>query len=357
MNSDGRVARLQALQRAAAELADGSTALGRMARELLPQTCGLSEPGVDYALRECLEHGSGRAALTQLIRRAPVAERALVLLSANVFTAAYRAIALALAQTEDVTVRASRREPTMAELLHGGSGGAFALVQELIPRPGDHLWAYAADDTLEELRRSLPAGVFLHAHGAGMGIAVVAESGLNPTTPLSSLARELALDTVAFDQRGCLSPRAVLLVGSGDFCAAFADALAEELTEAERWVPRGPLNAAERAAAIRYEHTVSYVGGARSAGQGLVVLDAVPDRMMIAPVGRYLHLTQTTRPMELLNECKASLTTVGVFGDESLPGRIQACVGNRRVVDLGKMQTPPLDGPVDLRSGWTADQL
>jgi len=357
MNTDGRVARLYALQRAAIEIADGATELGRTARLLLAETSGLSAPGVDYALRQCLEHGVGRAALSQLIRRAPVAERALVLLSANVFTAAYRAILLALAQTENVSVRASRREPAMAELLHRGSGGAFELVQELSPRPGDHLWAYASDQTLAELRRDLPAGVLLHAHGAGMGAAVIAERGLNPTITLVSLARELALDTVAFDQRGCLSPRVVLLEGSRDFCKAFADALADELSEAERWVPRGPLDPGEQAAAVRYEHTMTYVGGARPAGRGLVVLDEIPERMMIPPVGRYLHLTQTSHLAERLGQVGASITTVGVFGDEALPGRIQACLGDRRVVDLGKMQTPPLDGPVDLRSGWRAELL
>jgi len=355
MSASERLPRLHALQQAAERIADGATPLGKKARELLRDSTGLSPQGVEYALVHCLEHRGGRTQLSQLARRAPTAPRAHILLSANVFVAAFRAIALGLSQSPQCFVRASRREPGMAELLHDGSGGAFELCDALSPTAGDHFWAYGSDQTLVELRRSLPGGVHLHAHGAGMGVAVIAERGLRSGVPLLDVARALARDVLAFDQKGCLSPRLALLEGDAQFCWAFAESLVLALDEAESTVPRGTLSADEQAEATRYERTMTYVGGARRAGKGLVVLEHEPERLFVPPVGRYIGLIPTGALSARLRELSSRITTVGVFGDESLPGRVQACLGERRVVDVGKMQTPLLDGPVDLRTGWSSE--
>lgn len=355
--TDPRLPRLDALQRAARELADPAQELGAEARRVLGSTTGLSPQGVDYALHHCLEYRAPRSSWSQLVRRQQLLPRAHVLLSANVCTAAFRAIGLALTQAARVFVRPSRREPHMAELLQRGSQGAFELVDTLSPEPGDPVWAYGTDETLARLRDTLPGGVRLHAHGSGMGVAVIGPD--LPTTPaaLEETADRLAKDTIAFDQRGCLSPRMVIVEGSESLATSFAEALARALARWEQRIPRGKLTESETADFLWYRDTMTYAATALPAGKGLVVLDPVRDRLVVPPVGRVLHVTRTADAEALLLRVGAQITAIGIAGHDRFEGRLRQSLGERRYGPLGSMQSPPLDGPVDLRRGWNAEVL
>lgn len=342
--------------RAVELIADASTDLGRRARLELTEESGLSEEGVDLALCFSLEHGASRATITQLGLRLPKSERSHVLLSGNVFVGAYRAILIGILQGSECFVRASRRAQVLPRLLHEAAPGAFQLVSELAPEPGEPVWAYAHDETLTELRRSLPTGVRLHAHGSGMAAAVLAPSASLPSdAELDQLAADLTTDTVLFDQRGCLSPRVLIVQGTRAFAEDFQARLVRSLEDAEAQVPRGALTPEESADALRYEATFRYVGGFQRAGRGAVTLDPEPERLLIPPIGRYLHITQTTSALTLLSELGPRLTAVAYSGQEKLPGLILEALGPRRLVAFGQLQRPPLDGPVDLRSGLVAE--
>jgi len=145
----GRVARLVAVAR---RIADPADPLGQRARALLPASTGLSLQGVELGLTRCLEIAPTDLELRSLCEGTPSAPRAHVLLSANVFVAAHRAIALALAASARVEVRPSRREPEMVRLLQAGDPGLFRVVDDLSAAPGDHVWAYGTDRTLAALR-------------------------------------------------------------------------------------------------------------------------------------------------------------------------------------------------------------
>jgi hypothetical protein len=353
--NDPRLERLMALREAARRIASPDDPVGQAARrDLLPST-GLSAEGIELVLGECLELGAGRTALSQLLRRAPPAPRAHVLLSANVFSAAYRAILLGLLQSTDVHVRASRREPVFPALLRELSGGAFLLEDALSPEPGDHLWAYGTQATLDAVRGTLPSGVHFHAHGPGMGVAVVVQPQRSSDAELSAAADALAQDTIAFDQRGCLSPRIVLVQGSEAFALDFSQRLARALDAWEASVPRGTLDEAEAADARRYEDTMLYAGTALPAGQGMVALDRVPERAVLPPIGRYLHVTRTENALTRLLDWSHQVTCVGMWNAPLLPGLCESKLGPRRYVALGQMQKPALDGPVDLRHGFAAE--
>lgn len=354
---DDRAERLLSLKAAAERVADANAPLGRRARERLVAETGLSPQGVDFALRNCLEHAVSRSTLSGLRRGRQLSARSHVLLSANVFVAAFRAIVLGLAQSPQCFVRPSRRSPELCELLHEGSGAAFELVDELSPQPGDPFWAYGSDETLAALRRDLPAGVRFHGHGFGMGAAVFRQPHGQLAAPLAEAVDALARDTLAFDQRGCLSPRVVIVEGTREFAETICELLVEALESWEKRVPRGQLSVDETADALRHEATMTYLGSCVAAGMGLVFLDPVLDRVVVPPVGRYLHVCMTQDALAVLQRFGPRLTTVGVYHPESLPGLIEERIGPRRVVDLGQMQTPPLDGPVDLRSGWTPEVL
>lgn len=342
-----RLARVERLVEAARRVADPSDVLGRSAREALPGATGLSREGVEFALTRCLETRPTWSELRRLCEAAPPAPRVHVLLSANVFVAAHRAIALALASSPRVEVRASRREPAMARLLCDGSRGAFRLVEELTPSPGDHVWAYGTDRTLERVRGELPAGAVLHAHGAGLGVALIdTDEG---TSKLALAARLLAEDVIAFDQRGCLSPRVALVTGSEPAARAFAESLAKELARLEHDVPRGELTSEELAEQTRYRDAMLYARQLTPAGKGSVGLDLEGGPLAVPPVGRNVQVMRVADPAGALAPLGSRVTCVGIFGAAWPAERVAAFLPRARVAPLGKMQRPPLDGPVDLR--------
>lgn len=343
---------LFALKRAAEELANPKSHFGRIAREQLPGPTGLSPEGVDYALRNCLEHDVARGTLSSLTRTAPRARRAHVLLSSNVFTATFRAILLALCQSEKVSVRPSRREPLMARLLHEASAGAFEIVDELKPEPGDHYWAYGSDETLSRLQRKLPSGVEFHGHGYGLGLAIFREAAGVRAVDIERAARALSFDVCAFDQRGCLSPRILLIDGSRAFAESVSDALVTELDRREVELPRGKLTEEEEADARWHSDTLRFVGSFAPAGKGMVFLDPETNRMILPPVGRYLSVTVAEDVIPLVKRLGDRITTIGFFEAGHLPGLLRNVIGERRFVDVGQMQKPAVDGPVDLRKGW-----
>lgn len=354
---DDRLERLLALKSAAEEIASPDSHAGKNAREALLESSSLSPAGLDYALSHCLESSVPRSTLSGMVRQTKIVNRAHVLLSANVFVAAFRAIALGLVQSPRTFVRASTRSPVFTRLLHEASGRAFELVKELSPQAGDHYWAYGADETLEKLRHTLPVQVQFHGHGFGMGVAVFREVPGIRSADLAKVADALARDTVAFDQRGCLSPRLVLVEGSRTFAEQLCNQLVEALDRWEEKIPRGHLSEEERADALRHEATMTYVGSSVPAGMGMVFLDPEAERILIPPIGRYLHVTLTQDALGILKSLGPQVTTVGFFNGEHLPGQLHEAIGPRRYVDLGQMQTPAFDGPVDLREGWKAETL
>ena len=343
---EARRLRLEPLFESARSLRDASSERGRAARERLRRSSGLSPEGVDFALQRCLESAPPEAEIAALIRATPKATRAHVLLSANVFVAAHRAIALGLAASGSVHVRASRREPEMAELLLEGAPGAFTLVPELAPQSGDHLWAYGSDETLKELKQTLPLGVVLHRHGTGFSIAVI--GGQPPTETLSALLGALAEDVALFDQRGCLSPR-VLLVDSGpEFAHEVALELAAELTKLEERVPRGRLDATELADITTFCDSASYFGDVYAAGLGFVS-SAESSAWLMPPAGRNLQVLPTRNVAASIAKLSHLVTSCAYAGDAELRLSLQTALPGARFCRFGELQAPPFDGPVDRR--------
>lgn len=339
--------RLQALLEGARVLSDPTSALGRELRRELPSSTRLSPQGVELALAECLELAPSSAELGALEAAVTPARRSHVLLSSTVFVAAHRALALALASSDQVLVRPSRRDPVFVRALERATQGRlFVVVDELRPEAGDELWAYGSDATLAEIRRSLPAGVRFHAHGSGIGVAVVDAAHVHRDTALA-----LARDIAPFDQRGCLSPRLALVRGSARDALELARLVAAALSELELRIPLGELDADERADVLRYRDTLAYSGQLEAAGRGWVGTASAP---AIAPVGRNLHVTATPAPHNLLAPLARGVAALGISGPPELAARLAAALPAARASGLGSMQRPALDGPVDRRPAFEA---
>ena len=177
------------------------------------------------------------------------AARVHVILSANVFVAPLRAIAIARAASARVTVRPSSRDPTLAGALVAAAGDpavSIATDREARSRaPTDRrLWA-RRDDCAACGRSRAPA----------WSSAVTARgSGSRTSRALSSragAAERLAADVVPFDQRGCLSPRVAFVEGSAAPRRSVRPRA--RTSDSPRWaarVPRGALTPGERGEAV-----------------------------------------------------------------------------------------------------------
>jgi hypothetical protein len=347
-----RVERVVAVGR---RLADPRDPLGRDARVRLPATTGLSPEGVELALSEHLETRPSDAELDQLLSSAGDAPRCWLVLSANVCTAALRAIALGCATAPDVCVRPSRRDPVLAELLVGAlasdpgyraAGGRIELTASVSDAAaGDELHVYGADRTIDALRAAAAPGVRVRGHGTGFGLAVIGAA-----TSLARAAAALARDVVAFDQRGCLSPRIALVEGSAERALELAQHLDAALGALEARVPRGPLGAE----LALYRATMEALGTTFAGDAHLVGVDPNPRALLLPPAARIVHVAaaRADEATALVAPLAPWITALGADDAGGLTTRVAALATAARRSALGHMQRPPLDGPVDRREAW-----
>jgi hypothetical protein len=311
------------------------------------ESTGLSAANVELALTRHLELDPTDDELRRLVDRAGEAPEVAVILSSNVFVGALRAIALARAAAPLVLVRPSRRDPAFARALVEAAGDpAIRLAEDLdvasVTRGEIHV--YGRDETIADVRARAREGVRVRGHGAGMGVAWISRSA-----PIEASARGLAEDVAVFDQRGCLSPRIAFVEGDLARADAFAEALHEELERLDMTVPRGELPAEERAAGDRYVATMTYACRALL-GTGHAIGIAPPGApVVLAPAYRHVHVAACeTRDAAaaLLEPMRRSIVAVGSDDEE---GARPLAPPWARISALGRMQRPPLDGPVDLR--------
>lgn len=311
------------------------------------ESTGLSVAGVELALTKHLELEPTEDELRSLVGRAGDASRVAVILSANVFVGALRAVAIARAASPHVAVRPSRRDPTFARaLIASAKDPAIRLDEDL--DVGDvsegEIHIYGHDTSIADVQQRARAGVRVVGHGSGMGIAWVSSRADLPTA-----ARQLADDVIVFDQRGCLSPRAVLVEGRAERADALADALHGELERLDVLVPRGPVPADERAAADRYVATMTYAGRAL-VGTDHAIGVAPPGAPMIpCPAYRHVHVASCTTEKEAVAWLDPLSRSVVAFGSDDEDAARRLAPPWARLSVLGRMQRPALDGPVDLR--------
>lgn len=297
----------------------------------LVASTGLSEQGVRLALAEHLEVDATDAELEALRATVEPASRVHVVLSANVFVGALRALVLARAAAPHVTVRPSRRDPAFATALVAALGDPAITLSEAEPQEGE-LHVYGRDETIEAIRTR--TALVVRGHGAGMGVAYVPAAA-----NLRVAADSVAADVVPFDQRGCLSPRIVFVEGDPE---AFADALAESLAAREVVVPRGALTAAERAELERWADGVAFAGSLRRGPAWAVAVAGSP---ALPPPGRHVLVSPWTGE-RTLDRIARHVVAVGA---PTLEAARFVAPPHARISLLGAMQKPRLDGPVDRR--------
>jgi hypothetical protein len=337
-------ARVRRLLAAARIVADD----GAIVAPLVSST-GLSREGVLLGLSRYLETDASDAELDALLDGARPASRVHVILSANVFTAPLRALAVAWAASERVTVRPSRRDPVLTcALLYALDDDRVALAEatDVSSVTEGEIHVYGRDETVMAVATTACAGVVVRGHGAGMGVAFV-----DVSTECERAAYAIAEDVVVFDQRGCLSPRVVLVEGDASRVDEVAEALSARLGTLATAVPRGRLDESEKRDAARYVATMAFAGRVRKGDAYAVGVGGVESAIVIPPTGRHVHVLGVSgceAARTLLAPLARFIVTIGC--DDPTKGQaLLADPARVRVSRLGRMQRPPLDGPVDAR--------
>lgn len=368
-----------ALGDATAALLDGDADLGREARALLPDATGLSPPMIEWALRTTLAP-LDRDALRTAARRAhpAVPDRffvapprlTVVVLAGNVFTASVRGLFLPLLSGSPVVAKASSREDVFPRLLAraiaardpdvGASidvvtfpGGSVPLEDALFAR-ADVVSAFGGDATLAAIRARLPATARFVAHGHGLGVAYVAASALGSTNDAEHAATAIALDVAAYDQRGCLSPHAVLVERGGAVDArTFARILSEHaLARLARELPRGALPTSAGGAQVQWRG----VAAARAElfeGDGWATSYEAGGALRISPGYRNVAVLDCDGAEDLASRLLSlgvHLKAIGVAGDLETRRRVALALPPPlapRISPAGTMQTPPFDALAD----------
>ncbi|HOE51884.1 MAG TPA: acyl-CoA reductase, partial [Polyangiaceae bacterium] len=318
----------------------------------------LSESGVELALTEHLELEPSIQDRKALMAAAGQADVVHVLLSANVFVGALRALALAAVAAPHVVVRMSRRESVFARhLLDAVDKRAFGYPIEIVDSlmipnscegEAHEVHLYGSNSTIVQVASSLPEFVRIRAHGSGLGLAVVETS-----CSTNDAAQAVAASMIPFDQRGCLSPRIALVHGDESRAWRFSQALLSCLERAGTKIPLGDLLPEERAERARYQDICRMAGTLFDSPHGCVGLTG--GSLWIPPIGRNMHVL-ACQPAEVETVLRPWLrrivAAVGIAGGDGgdLATMVQRVVPKARVSAADRMQKPPLDGPVDRRT-------
>jgi hypothetical protein len=313
-------------------------------RNAIAEATGLSPEGVELGFAS-LERDATDAELMSLVASAGDTPSVHVILSANVFVAPLRAIAIARAAADRVTVRASPRDPVLARaLVDAAADAAITLVDErdAAAIEAGEIHVYGRDETIAAVRARARPGVTVRGHGAGMGVAFVTR-----TADIAGAAEALAADVVPFDQRGCLSPRVAIVEGDESRADAFASEVYDRLAAWGSRVPRGVLAEDERAEATRWRDAMVFAGRtwlspehavARARGD---IAPPPPGRhVLVTPAATILHAAALLAPLARF------VVAVG-SDDPSVAARFAPA--HARISLLGAMQLPRLDGPIDRR--------
>lgn len=299
--------------------------------DALASSTGLSRENVELGFDRHLELDPTRDEIASLVSSSQKAESVVVLLSSTVFVGALRAIAWAWAGAPRVIVRPSKREPHFARALVQAIDDPSVVIDESLDvteiTKGE-IHVYGRAETIERLKNE--SRVRVVGHGPGMGVAITDGTG----------ARDLAWDVIPFDQRGCLSPRVVFVLGDEARAAVFAEKLLGAIESTN--IPRGELTASEREEASRWRATVSF-GGTILTGTRATV--AVSRDLVIPPSGRHVLVSPCSDPSAQIQRIERWITIVGTCE----PAHRRFAPAHARVAPFGAMQRPPFDGPVDRR--------
>jgi hypothetical protein len=330
---------------------------------LLPASLGtrLSDALLEDAIRTSSPSLDELAEAARAIADRPPIGRVAMILPSNVETAVVRPLVWALLARDAVAMRISSRCPGIVRALvdrlraHDEALGRALGVLEIdrddeagfaaLAAWADAIHAWGHDDTIVQLQHRL--GRSLVAHGSGLSLAIVTRDHAEHLD-VSALARDVA----RHDQRGCLSPHAVLIEeGASLDATTLARSLFEALSQLEPVWPRGRVEADEAARERTWRDTAQAladwvgVGTCHAVSAEGGALRDTPGLRNVA-----VHTMSRVAIETLLSRLGPSLKSIGVVEPAAWPSR---GAEGPHVVPIGAMQTPSLLAPADGAPPWT----
>jgi hypothetical protein len=213
-------------------------------------------------------------------------------------------------------------------------GGTAEVEDAILPR-ADVVVATGADATVAGLVRRYGAKVL--AHGSRTSLAVLGNE------PGDDEIEALAWDVVRYEQRGCLSPHALLVRGAAATVAARLLAALERLA---RTLP-APAAATEARAAHRLALEAARFAGATvlEGDGGTVVVD--PEPRVVDEIGRRtVRVRAIDRADDVVHAfAPGTVECIGIGRGVALDAEALRTRGVARVCPVGRMQRPRIDWP------------
>ncbi|MBN1654105.1 MAG: hypothetical protein JXA30_10035 [Deltaproteobacteria bacterium] len=374
----------KSIHQAVLVLLDQNSTIGRKLRQALIASSGLSREMIDWALKATFAEitagsliGCVASVANESERRIAVPARLVVtVLAGNVFTAGFRAVALPLLVGSPVFAKVSSSDDVFPRYFKSALdrvdqaiGSCYRLVR--FRRENADLLAalfakaevvslFGGDDTVQAIRKVVPPLTRLLIHGHGLGAVSIPASALTSRKRASEIAELVALDTAAYDQRGCLSPHVVCVEGGGAVDGTeFARLLAYQgLKPLSITLPRGNVPAADAAAQMQWR-AVARVRGCLHEEKCFAVSYEGSEPLRPSPgfrnvgVYRYDDLGSLADRLSLFAVHLKALAVAGSDLDRERTARVLKPPLAPRISNVGVMQKPAFsvfaDGQNDLR--------
>lgn len=367
----GAALRAMSVEERAAAIARAARHLRAPSAELLARlaaSSGLSQPMTRWALETTFAvfDEAGLRALARDVNDASAvhASGVAVVLAGNVLTTAARPLLLPLLAGVPAVAKASSRDDALPhaiaralELADARVGAACAVVTfghddverlDALLAPAEHVQVLGGDEAVAAVRARARADQHVIGRGHGLGLGLVTRAVAESVQAAEAFARDVA----AYDQRGCLSPHAILVEGSDDAAQAFARQLYEALARLERAMPRGAVPADAAAEQLQWRG-VAAARGVLHAGEAFAVSCEHGASLRPSPGYRNVSVCSLAS-LAALPERAAPfarhLKALGVAGlaDPASPAGLGGLAGLAPYTcEAGAMQTPPLAAPLD----------
>lgn len=319
----------------------------------LPDAANLSAPMVDDVMALVAEHIDADALLELHAREGGDGGPSLVahVLASNVPALAVPAIVLGLLAGAAVVVKSGRADPHSADAFQRALAavdpelaarvvstywrGGTTDVEDAILGRADRIVATGADASVAALARLGPRVI---AHGSRSSFAVAAADVDDATL------EALAWDVARYEQRGCLSPQVLLVVG-GD-ARAVGERLLARLAVPAHALPPMPRTKDERFGRGVALANVRFTGGAvLESPDGTVVVGA-PERPWDGTGCRTVFVDAIASARGVADAFPpGTIECVGIAGDVALDVDALRARGVARICRVGRMQRPRIDWP------------
>lgn len=207
----------------------------------------------------------------------------------------------------------------------------------------DRVVVYGSADTVEWVATHVSPHTVVIPHGPSVALAYLSTAGIDGKDVICRL-RELALDVTSYDQRGCRSPHALLVVGDEATLREVVSSLVTQLGTVSKALPRGSLTAEEVNALYLDKLTSTSLGSVIEGPSWRITIEARAEVIRPSPLGRTLRIIGIESESALSATFATLPAPVGLLltPDGATPNSLVAGFDGE-ILPFGGAQQPPFD--------------